>query len=268
MSPRTRASRRACPTFGKRSRRCVLTLEALENRRLLSFAAPVAFDLPTAPKAVATGHFEGTHAPLDVVTANANGTVSVLLGKGDGTLQSPITISVGGSLTAVAVGDFLHNGLDDIVTANSNGTVDLLLSNGNGTFQAARIVNVGEAGSALAAGDFRGDGKLDLALASASGANNVTLFLGNGNGTFAATPSVSAGSVLPSALATGVFTSSGKPDLVTTGIGGNAVVLLNNGDGTFRTGPTLSVTGSPMRWSSAISPATAARTSPWAPRRG
>jgi hypothetical protein len=37
-----------------------LALEALEDRTVPStFNAPVAFDLPAAPHAVATGHFEG-----------------------------------------------------------------------------------------------------------------------------------------------------------------------------------------------------------------
>src|SRR4029077_9229293 len=146
-------------TYGKQARRYVLTLEALEDRSLLSFAAPVAFDLPCAPNAVAAGHFEGNNAPLDIVTANANGTVSVLLGKGDGTLLNPINISVGGSLTAVAVGDFLHNGLQDIVTANANGTVDVLLSNGNGTFQAPKVIALGATPEGVAVGDFNGDGR-------------------------------------------------------------------------------------------------------------
>jgi hypothetical protein len=416
----------------------------LEDRTLLSFAAPVVLSLPAAAQAVATGHFEGGKAPLEVVTADSNGTVSVLLGKGDGTLLTPINLHVGSSLTSVAVGDFLGNGLQDIVAADKSGTVHVLLSNGNGTFGPVRTFtvgatpkgvavadflghgqldivtansngtvavllgkgdgtfgapitstvdtfltsvvvgefngdgkpdlavgtgtgldvllgkgdgtfqlkstvpisiapsmpdftvavtslavgdfrgngkqdivanasgnlrlllgngdgtfgtpgslgvgaslvvgdftgdgkldiatsnfppnstsvptlsvlagngdgtfhvagsqNVGDSANALAAGDFRGDGKLDLAFAAGS---SVTALLGNGDGTFVTTPTVSTSIFLPSALATGVFTASGKPDLVTTGIGGDAVVLLNNGDGTFRTGPTLSVPDSP-----------------------
>src|SRR5262249_24795353 len=125
-SPRPRPSAR------KPARRRALALEGLEDRSLPSFAAPVAFDLPGAPKAVATGRFEGNTAPLGVVTANANGTVSVLLGKADGTLLNPINLGVGGTLTAVAVGDFRHNGLQDVVAANADGTVSVLLSHGDG----------------------------------------------------------------------------------------------------------------------------------------
>src|SRR5262249_9847977 len=95
-------------------------LDMLEDRTLLSFAAPVAFDLAAPPSAVAVGRFEGANAPLDVVTANANGTVSVLLGRGDGTLQNPIDITTGAAPSAVAVGDILGNGLQDIVVGNTN----------------------------------------------------------------------------------------------------------------------------------------------------
>src|SRR5262249_27424687 len=74
------------------------------------------------------------------------------------------------------------------------------------------------------------------------GSNTVTVLQGNGNGAFAAAPT-DAANVLPSAVAVGDFNGDGKPDLVTTGSGGNAIVLLNNGDGTFRAGPTLAVAG-------------------------
>jgi hypothetical protein len=144
-------------------------LEALEDRTLLSFAAPAAFDLGAAPKAVAVGHFEGASAPLDLVTANSNGTVSVLLGRADGTVQNPIGLTVGGSPDAVAAGDFLGNGLDDIVVANANGTVSVLMSNGNNNFKAPVTLPVGAAPSGVAVGDFNGDGKLDIVTANSNG---------------------------------------------------------------------------------------------------
>jgi hypothetical protein len=203
-----------------------------------------------AVTSVAVGDFRGD-GKQDIV-ANAGGNLSVLLGNGDGTFQNPARLNVGPvAVDSLALGDFTGDGKLDIATSNSappfsgGPTLSVLAGNGDGTFQAARSVNVGVAGNALAAGDFRGNGRLDLVLASSSGANTVIVFLGNGDGTFVTTPSVPAGGVLPSALAAGAFTGSGKPDLVTTGIGDNATVLLNNGDGTFRTGPTLSVSGSP-----------------------
>jgi hypothetical protein len=196
---------------------------------LLSFAAPVAFDLGAAPKAVAVGHFEGTSAPLDVVTANANGTVSVLLGNGDGTLQNPIGLTVGGSLDGVAVGDFLGNGLDDIAAANTSGTVSVLLSNGNGTFQAPKTFAVGATPDAIALGDFNGDALLDIVTANANG--TVSVLPGNGDGTFQGPITSAIGDHLLS-LAVGDFNQDGTPDLA-VGTTSGLDVLHGNGDGTF-----------------------------------
>src|SRR5262249_34419936 len=92
--PRPRTSRRPRPASRRVDWRSALRLEGLEDRTLLSSAPPAAFALGAPPAAVAVGHLLGSHAPPDVVTANANGTLSVLLGKADGSVQNPILISV------------------------------------------------------------------------------------------------------------------------------------------------------------------------------
>jgi hypothetical protein len=207
-----------------------LSLECLEERTLLSFAAPTAFDVGAAPKAVAVGHFEGKSAPLDVVTANANGTLSVLLGDGQGGLQNPITLTVGGTPDAVAVGDFLGNGLDDIVAANTNGTVSVLLSNGNGTFSAPQTFAVGGTPTGVAVGSFTGDGKLDIVTANAGG--TVSVLTGNGDGTFGGPITSTVGGPLTS-VAVGDFNRDGTPDLA-VGTGSGLDVLEGNGNGTFQ----------------------------------
>jgi hypothetical protein len=212
----------------------MLRLETLETRTLLSFAAPTAFDLGAAPAGVAVGHFEGA-APLDAVTANANGTVSVLLGKGDGTVQSPILITVGGSPSAVAVGDFLGNGLDDIAVANSNSTVNVILSNGNGTFQTPETFSVGATPTGVAVGDFTGDGKLDIVTANNNG--TVSVLPGNGNGGFGSAVTSTASGNLTS-VAAGDFNGDHKLDLV-VGMNTGLEILLGNGNGTFQLNQTV-----------------------------
>jgi hypothetical protein len=211
-------------------RRSRPSLEWLENRTLLSFAAPQAFDVGAAPTAVAVGHFEGRGAPLDVVTANANGTVSVLLGDGQGSVQSPITLTVGGAPDAVAVGDFLGNGLDDIAAANADGSVSVLLSNGNGTFQAPERLAVGAAAKGVAVGDFNGDSNLDVVTANANG--TVSVLPGHGDGTFGGPITTAVGGSFTS-VAVGDFNHDGTPDLV-VGTTSGLDVLQGNGDGTFQ----------------------------------
>jgi hypothetical protein len=208
----------------------------LEDRTLLSFAAPIAFDLAAAPNAVAVGHFEGARAPLDLVTANANGTVSVLLGRGDGTLQNPIDITTGATPSAVAVGDFLGNGLQDIAVANFNETVTVLLSNGNGMFQAPRSFTIGGAPTAVAVGDFNGDGRLDIVTANSDG--SVRVLPGNGNGTFGKPITTRLSGSLTS-IAIGDFNGDHRPDLV-VGTDTGLDSLVGQSNGTFQLKQTVS----------------------------
>jgi hypothetical protein len=205
-----------------------LTLERLEDRLLLSFAAPLAVDPGAAPNAIAVGHFEGATAAPGVVTANANGTLSVLLSEA-GTLQNPITLPVGGTPDAVAVGDFLGNGFDDIAAANVNGTVSVALSHGDGTFAAPKTFSVGATPAGVAVGDFNGDGKLDIATANQDG--TVSVLPGDGKGGFGSAIHSQVGGTFTS-VAAGAFTSGGHTDLV-VGTPSSLSVLLSNGDGTF-----------------------------------
>jgi hypothetical protein len=218
------ASRRGGP-----GRHRVLVLAALEDRTLPTFAAPVAVDLGAAPKAVAVGHLEGNKAPPDVVTANADGSVSVLLGDGHGGLQNPIRIALGTTPVGVAVGDFLGNGFEDVATANLDGTVSVLLSNGNGTFQPARTFPAGGTPAGIAVGDFQGDGRLDIATANRDG--TVSVLPGDGKGGFGSAISSQVGGTLTS-VAAGEFSGDGKTDLV-VGATSSLSVLTSNGDGTF-----------------------------------
>jgi hypothetical protein len=236
MRSELQSFRRGRPV-AKLARRLLLTVEALEARTVPSFAAPTAFDLSGAPAGVAVGHFEGAAAPLDVVTANANGTVSVLLGKGDGTVQNPISLTVGGTPDAVAVGDFTGTGLDDIAVANANHTVSVLLSNGNGTFQAPKSFSVGADPVGLAVGDFNGDGKLDIVTANSNG--TVSVLPGKGDGTFGGRLISTPGGTL-TAVAVGDFNRDGTPDLV-VGTNTGLDILLGKGDGTFQLQQTVTI---------------------------
>jgi hypothetical protein len=114
--------------------------------------------------------------------------------------------------------------------------VDVLLGNGDGTFQASLATSTGLYGGFLTAADFNHDGKLDLAVANNNN-TNVTILLGNGDGTFTAGASYAAGFQEHwSGLGAGDVNLDGKPDLVLTQGGGQAVtVMLGNGDGTFST---------------------------------
>jgi FG-GAP-like repeat len=116
---------------------------------------------------------ELTHdGKIDLVVANNNfdgpSTISVLLGKGDGTFRSAVDYAVGSGPAGVAIADFNGDGNADIAVANAaSNTVSVLFGNGKGLFKLG--LNLQFAANSLpisvAAGDFNGDGAPDLAVA-------------------------------------------------------------------------------------------------------
>jgi len=166
--------------------------------------------------------------------AGVPGEISLFLGKGDGTFQSAVSITVGNQAGWLAVGRFNNDAKLDMAVPNPNSNqVEVLLGNTNGTFQPAVIYPVGKGPSWIAAADLNDDGKLDLVTAN-YGTNDVSVLLGKGDGTFAAAASFPAGSG-PSSGVTGDIDGDGKLDLAIVDAGsGNLSVLLGNGDGTFQ----------------------------------
>jgi hypothetical protein len=199
-----------------------------------SFAAAQSYAVGFVPSAVAVGDFNGD-SRLDLTIANRGdtiyqpGSVSVLLGKGDGTFQDAQDYAVGAFATAVAVGDLNGDKIADVVLIDlRSGTVMVLLGNGDGTFQAEESYAVGDGPQSLVMGDFNGDGIPDLGVANRH-EDTLSILLGNGDGTFAAAQSYAAGS-RPFFVATGDFNGDGFLDLAVTNVGSpESTILLNDG---------------------------------------
>jgi hypothetical protein len=179
---------------------------------------------------------------LDLVVANEDGTVSVLLGKGDGTFAAAVAYDSGGmDPESVAVADVNGDGKPDLLIANcadsacANGTVDVLLGNGDGTFLAAVSYSSGGTQAiSVAVADVNGDGKPDLVVANYYPSSSIGVLLGNGDGTFQAAVTYASGGQEPASVAVADVNGDGKPDLIVANIAYDVGVLLGNGNGTFQ----------------------------------
>ena len=126
---------------------------------------------------------------MDVVVSNsADDTVSVLLGKGDGTFESQATYGTVNGPVDIAVADLNGDGKADLVVSNGdeyNSSISILLGNGDGTFQPqTTFAATSYVSASIAVGDLNGDHRADLVITDGEGM--VSVLLGKGDGTFGA----------------------------------------------------------------------------------
>jgi hypothetical protein len=138
-------------------------LEVLLGGDLGRFAPARRTPLGHRALAIAVADFD-RDGKQDVVTANADDTVSVLRGDGKGTFVASGTFPTGKSPSDVVVGDLTGDGVNDVATADAGGDgLSILRGDGAGALLPPLDLPVGEACARLVAGDFDLDGHLDLA---------------------------------------------------------------------------------------------------------
>ena len=218
------------------------TLSVLLGNGDGTFQARRSFTTGTGPLAIAIGDFNGDGKADLVATDSAAGagTLSVLLGNGNGTFQARQSFVTGTGPAFVVVQDLNGDGKIDLVATDrgmgAGTTLSVLLGNGNGTFQARQSFVTGTGPDGVAIGDFNGDGKADIVVSDFAGGAGTTLsvLLGNGNGTFQARHSFVTGTG-PAFVVVQDLNGDGKIDLVAADRTANTVsVLLGNGNGSFQ----------------------------------
>ena len=132
------------------------------------------------------GDFNGDGIADAAVVSTQDYTVTVLLGKANGTMAVASVISFTENIVwGIGAGDFNGDGRQDLVLTDYSGNhVLILLSNGDGTFQVPVSYAASYKPIAVTVADLNGDRKLDLIIANSTGIPSLSVFLGNGDGSF------------------------------------------------------------------------------------
>ena len=196
----------------------------------------------------------------EVCSGNPSGAVSVLLGNGDGTFQTPVNYgSDGHDASSVAIADLNGDGYPDLAVSNlcqlsancpvgaPPGEVSVFLGNGDGTFRAPVSYSSGGSwATSVAIGALSGNGYPDLVVTNFFLFNAAGVLLGDGDGVFQTPVSYGESSAFANSVAIADVNGDGYLDLVVAngceqynkkcgGPGdGGVAVLLGNGDGTFQ----------------------------------
>jgi hypothetical protein len=242
------------------------TMNVLLNKGDGTFSAAVAYKVPGPIHSLFVADFNGD-GKLDAAVpggqTQANGfaaTITVVLGKGDGTFGAPITSADLGTSRGTAIADFNGDGKLDFVSNDVGaGIVNVAIGKGDGTFEAVipspKMSSFGYS-RWVAAGDLNGDGKIDVAIADGQGVQNMTgtceatTLFGQGDGTFvlgahypspptaqswqgAPPPVMNGPTVNPEDIYAVDVNNDGKLDLVESLYDHNIDVFIGKGDGTF-----------------------------------
>ncbi|HEY2472177.1 MAG TPA: VCBS repeat-containing protein [Terracidiphilus sp.] len=220
------------------------------------FGAPVTYTVPVSGGMIAAGDINND-GHIDLVVARnpqfisipgSTDDVAVLLGRGDGTFETPVGYPLLGAPKAGTLNHQVY-----LVDVNKDGKLDLIgdwgvaLGKGNGQFGAPIALPSTVSGSvvALGPGDFNNSGTIGLAVATNTydagsreyvQPSHVYVLAGNSNGTFHVVQQKTV-SAFVTALITADLNSDHRTDILCTVSGGTA----SNPQLTLAVG--LSVTG-------------------------
>ena len=137
---------------------------------------PSAFPSPL-PTDVEVGDLDGDLVPDLIVGFSSAGNLMRLIGKGDGTFETPVPIPIGlaSSPRSLALGDLNGDKLLDVVTVSRGLSCVVLIGNGNGTFAAPKFYDQTTTVAIVELADLDDDQLLDVVFA---GGDFVTKIVG------------------------------------------------------------------------------------------
>lgn len=212
-----------------------------------TYTPPATQATPIPPVSLLSGDLN-RDGNADLISINSNGSqssVTVFLGKGDGTFQPGVDYALPGARAQYGVLDDLNgDGILDLLVSSESPAFgfSIFIGNGDGTFQPPRSFTPGDANLhynvAFMTADVNGDGAKDIVTAQGH------VFLGNGDGiTFtqmsqaAFPPILTATNDFAPSIVAADFNHDGIADLATDD-GLTVRIYLGNGNGTFTSGPT------------------------------
>ncbi|HUI26191.1 MAG TPA: VCBS repeat-containing protein, partial [Candidatus Kryptonia bacterium] len=204
------------------------------------------------PGGMAIGDLNGDAFPDLAVAAEGNGdadgTLSVLFGHGDGTYNALPAIPAGSKSSKVVIADFNGDNKNDIAVANTGSNdVAVFLGDGAGHFGAPVKSAVNGSPTGIAAGDFDEDSHRDLVVSFVSASGEGVAFLkGDGHGNFTPQGTFGTGS-FPSDITAADLNGDHHLDVVVSNKrSADASVLLGDGHGSFAPARTFVSDGDPL----------------------
>ncbi len=200
-----------------------------------SFAKGSLYEYGDTPTSIAATDLN-KDGKLDLAVTNGgpmSSAVSIWLGKGDGTFESPRDYRTGKRPLRVTFADFNRDNTTDLLVVNGEkDTFTVFLGNGDGTFKDGKDAGANAGPVYGLARDFNGDHVTDVAIVNIQ-SNDLSILYGKGDGTFRYPPINYRTKGGPFAIASLQLTTKQRdeePGLVVANNGGGSVsVFLHRG---------------------------------------